>query len=717
MHTELRYALVALVLLLGASRVRAADVRVDAATRIRAIALRFDGPHRRSENEVRAALAERGPGWLDGAQSALAWLPFVTRPEPRRFRPVELQRDVVRLRRGFAEAGYPRAEITYDVTLDERRNQVRVTFRVREGAPDVIQRVRFEPVAGGAALPLPAGQEAVWRQFERQVAAVHGTPLRAATMLRLERDARAWWQDRGHPFADARIETALDSLTHAAELTVRLEPGPYAVIGAVRVEGMTHVREGTIRRVLPVHRGERYSARRLAESQRAVQALPIVRLALADTPEPPASDSTIGVRVRITEAPPRLMSAELGYVSDAGVASEVRWTHYNLDHRALSFTALGLAQTGLLAISDQPEVRYRGSLTLQKPAFPTPRMSLIVSPFAEHHDDLTDRARIAGLDLTSVYQFAPLRSLAVTYQFARTRVYQRRLDDFAAGNVDLLQLFEDQAQGLLDSLGSTLRSSVVTLTGSLGTLDDPASPRRGIVLRPVVALTTPSAGNTTEYLRADATLQGYLPLRRRSTFSARATHGRVFPFGHSLPGSDAERASRYLQLRDVAFTAGGSGDVRGWANDLLGPKFPDLRVETVDGTAVLRANGYVPIGGLARSSASLELSLPLPGLSATWGTFAFLDAGRVWTPDHRFQHGFDRPGQERTFYSTGGGLEVRTPVGPIRAGFGYKLNPSLEDLVSSSDLVDALVAGRSPDDLPQRRSRRWQFHLAIGSSY
>ncbi len=701
--------------LLVVASAASAQVRVDAGTRLKQVEIRFEGAHHATSRELQAVLVQRGPGVGEALQTSFAWLPFIRRPETQAFRPIELQRDVVRLREHLRAAGYPRADVRYTVALDERRNVVRIRLIVAEGAPDVVRSVEFAAADSGVTLRPPARKQLSWGRFVHQARGAVGHPVSPALRDGRARDTETWWRDRGHPAAAATAEVVLDTLRHDAQLIVRVRPDAAATIGAIRVEGAERVTEGTIVRSLQLREGDAYSARLLIESQRTVQSLPVVRFARIETEG--KGDSTIDLRVQITEAPAKVISGELGYVSDAGVSSEVRWSHHNLDHRALSFTISGIAQTGLFSLADIPEKRYRASVTLQKPAFPVPRMSLLVSPFIEDHDDTRDRSLTTGLDLTAVEQFAPLRTVAASYQFANKHVYQRRLDDFASGNTDLLQLFQEQAQGLLDSLGGTLRSSVLTITSTVGDLDDPASPKRGLVLRPALSVTAPPSGNTTEYVRADATLQGYLPLSRRVTLSARFVAGKVFPFGSSLPGSERERQAKFLQLRDVMFTGGGTGDVRGYANDLLGPKFPDARLETVGDSLVIRANGYVPIGGLARSSASLELQLPLPGVGSTWGAFVFLDAGRVWTGDTRFQHDFDRVEQERWFYATGGGLELRTPVGPIRAGVGYKLDPSIEDLASASDVLDAALAGRSFDTLPKRNARHWQFHLAVGTSY
>ena len=150
---------------------------------------------------------------------------------------------------------------------------------------------------------------------------------------------------------------------------------------------------------------------------------------------------------------------------------------------------------------------------------------------------------------------------------------------------------------------------------------------------------------------------------------------------------------------------------------MLGPKVPDIRFSTVGDSLIPRAEDYVPLGGFGRESFSVELQFPLPALGSNFGTHVFLDGGRVQTDDARFGFQGNPHGQEDLFFATGAGLDLRTPVGPIKVGVGYKLNPSLTDLVDASDLTQAAAEGRPFDQLTRHQSRRWQWHLAIGTSY
>jgi outer membrane protein insertion porin family len=519
-------------------------------------------------------------------------------------------------------------------------------------------------------------------------------------------------------------------------LRFQVLPGPRLRFGEVTVEGNRSISDRVVLRELPFAPGDLYSAAAVEEGRRDVQQLEIVRVARLAPGAPAAADSAragspaaapptapaagaaaVPVAVSITEAKPRLVSAETGYVTDGGLSAETRWSHRNFVGDARTFTVSALAQTGLWSIADNPDVLYRGAVSVQQPYVFHRRFSAILSPFVEYRDDSQDRSYQYGANTTLVYRIGPQLSASLDYRIADRHIYEYRLEDLAAGDIDLLTFLAQLAQGQLDSLGTSLLSSVFTLSGNFGTLDNVANPRRGVLVRPAVQVTSPDAWSSTSYWRLDGVGYAYLPLGRRITITGRLAAGKLLPYGQSLPGPGDGPATKFLQLRDVTFTAGGTGDVRGWESRLLGPKFPDIRFRAEGDSTVLVADGYVPVGGLARTTFSLELRLPLPGGHPNFAWHAFLDGGRVWTSDERFRSGDDPYDQQKFFYAAGAGLDLITPVGPIKAGFGYKLNPSVTDLVDSADLIAGERDDTPVDELPKHNSRRWQFYLAIGSSF
>ncbi|MFO8175391.1 MAG: BamA/TamA family outer membrane protein [Longimicrobiales bacterium] len=208
-----------------------------------------------------------------------------------------------------------------------------------------------------------------------------------------------------------------------------------------------------------------------------------------------------------------------------------------------------------------------------------------------------------------------------------------------------------------------------------------------------------------------------LPWLRMAT---RVGFGRVFPYGVSVPAPDgSDRLEVYLKLRDATLTAGGARDVRGWANELLGPKLPDFRLTSGDeGDDAVRAGRYIPLGGLARWTGSLQLEFPFPGLGWPHGAHLFLDGGRVWTPDGRFLPTAEPlvPDQlrNRPRFGTGLGVSFSTPVGPLQLDLGYKLNPTLLDMRSPWAVARALAGGEDVASVPEEALRRWHLHFSIG---
>jgi outer membrane translocation and assembly module TamA len=145
--------------------------------------------------------------------------------------------------------------------------------------------------------------------------------------------------------------------------------------------------------------------------------------------------------------------------------------------------------------------------------------------------------------------------------------------------------------------------------------------------------------------------------------------------GLPIAGADGEVLT--LTVADLPagrrFFAGGSTSVRGFQQDRLG-------VPEVLNAAGLSngGNGLVIMNGEVRTRVFSTVSL-----------VGFVDSGNVFR-----RIGDIRPGDFRS--SAGLGIRYRSPLGPIRMDFGFKLDRRF-------------VAGK--------RERGWEFHLSIGEAF
>lgn len=687
---------------------------VGPATQVRKIEFRFVGEHTLGEKDLRPRIALTARGGMVGIRRALGFLPFISPVGQHPLRPIELQRDVVRLRNLYTRSGYLDAKVDYDVRYDAEEDLADVTFLIEEGPALQLRTVRFTGPPG-APLPFPPEIADEWREFTRLEQENRGRFGEGERRGIAERTSR-WLRNRGYPFGAAEADVLVDTAANRADVVVRASPGLRARIREFAVSGNQTVPADQFTRQLPLEPGDWYNAGELEQGRAQLTQLPIVRLALINVPRESADDSSVVVRLGVTENPPRLVRGEAGLASSGGLTSQVEWSHRSFLHSVRTFTISATAQTGLVALETPAEQRYRLAVTVFQPYVGSRHLSAAGGPFVEYRDDLRDRSQAVGFEGTLVYATSPLRSLSLGYNLSH-----RKILDYGFGDdlqpIDYLPLLGLADSASVGSLGTTVNRSALTLDGSWGELDQFANPRQGYVLRPRVSVTLPGF-NTSEYVLLDLGASAFLPLTDRIGFSFRGSAGRIFPFGRSVreTGSESPFVS-LLRLRDVTFSAGGTRDVRGWGSQLVGPKLPEVRFQEEGGVTTPFAERYSPIGGLARVQTSAEVQLPLPGFDAKWQTFVFLDGASVWTPDDRFSLDAGELDQDRFFLGTGAGIGYETVVGAVQVALGYKLNPSDLDLRDPDEVLQALREGRPISTVPTDSKRRLQLHFSIVATF
>ena len=696
----------------GAAGAQDALNRVGPRTEVRSVEFRFEGQSSLDEDLLRQKIALTGQGSLAGLRRFFGFIPFVPRVGTHEFDPVEMQRDVVRLRNYYQRSGFPEADVHYDARYQAKSDEIKVTYVVTEGPPLRIDTLDF--TAEGRPIELPSELGRSWRRF------VRGERRRAGRAGEDERRALAdstvrWFRAHGYPFASALTIARVDSAANLADVRVQVRPGPRARIRRIEVTGNETIPQREIVRQLPIGTGDWYDARALEEGRQQLTQMDIMRLTSVDVPRDSANDSGVVVMLRVTEAQEHIVKGEAGFISTGGLTSETSWTDRSWLGGLRTFTVAATAQTGVAALENPAQRLYRLGLTAFQPYVGDRRISVAGGPFVEYRSDLRDRSWGVGFQGSLVWAPAPLQSVSLGYSITHRHIY-----DYGLGSdlppeqyLPLLGLAEPGAAG---ALARTRNQSALTLEGSYGRLDRIANPRKGYVIRPRLEATLPGF-NTSEYVLMDLGATAYLPVSKRVGFTLRAGAGRIFPRGKSLEtvGSESGFVS-LLRLRDVTFTAGGTRDVRGWGTLLVGPKLPQVRLEQSGDSTVAIADRYTPVGGLARLVASAELHFPMP-FSDAFQPYLFYDGGRIWIPDRRFALGAGVLDQDRFYQSVGIGIGYETVVGAIQVALGYKLNPSPLDLRSPQDVLDALTSGAPIDAAPTSSARRFHLHFSIGASF
>ncbi|MGA7303988.1 MAG: POTRA domain-containing protein, partial [Rhodothermales bacterium] len=185
-------------------------VNVNQDTRVSSIG--FDGNKVFDDRDLQKQIVTEAPG-------ALHWLAFWS-SKAYLFNPIELQKDVARLRRFYGRQGFLHTDIDYEARLDSAANSLAIDFVVKEGEPLVLQSVDFIGPDGRPAFHSIAESERDrWRDFRRKSGTIRvGKRPSASEIIRLKDQTITWLKNHGYAFADVVLESETDSTNDVEDL-------------------------------------------------------------------------------------------------------------------------------------------------------------------------------------------------------------------------------------------------------------------------------------------------------------------------------------------------------------------------------------------------------------------------------------------------------------------------------------------------------------------
>jgi outer membrane protein insertion porin family/translocation and assembly module TamA len=612
-------------------------------------------------------------------------------------------------------------QVQVDTTVVRSSDEARVTFIIDEGVPTPIDSLTVRGLEG--VLDSARVRDIV----DLEVGDPFDQVRLEAGRDSLERELR----DRGY-LAAAILEDYFVPRGEGAHVTLDVSTGARYRIGQIYVEGGGEIGDRTIRRLLDARSTEYYSESNVQDGQRTLFALDAVRFASVQ-PEL-AGDSVVDLRVQITPANARGARGGAGWSTDECFQTEARLTHRNLlgGAKRLELTARlknVFAQQigGGFPCSDvgrDPEFRtlnYLLQAELGIPAFFSARNSLRGLLFAERESvpDVFIRQGV-GAQLSISRRLHRRMTATVSYRPEFTGFAEESADVFFCVN------FGFCAPDDIRTVTQARWLSPLTLSWVYNRTNDPFAPTSGYYLSAEIERAERFTGSDYRYVRLALQGADFETLSRDLVFGVRVRGGLVEPTKGPFFSPDPEITEEVIHP-SKRFFAGGSQSVRGFGQNLLGPRVlladaaddcPDEPLaECVERLAAEDPGAFIerPIGGNAGFEASLELRKLLSG---RWGLVAFLDVGQVWKGLSSI---------EAPIWTPGAGLRFLSPVGPLRLDIGY--NPSsatrLPVVVSLEDgeLLELDTPVRFDpftfdDPSPLKEFwRRLQFHFSIGEAF
>lgn len=605
----------------------------------------------------------------------------------------ELRLDVGRLRAFYRRHGY------YDATVDtavaaQQDGAVRVKFLIREGDPILIERLR---IAGLDSITAPIARP---ENLEIREGGVFDVTLLEAAIDSIKSRLR----NNGYPRADVAASFDPNTTTHRAVVGLTVIPEARASIGPIRVtnEGVPgqapRLGEGTLLKLIPLHTGDRYSARDLIDAQRTLyQSALFRRVDIRMTPDSlqPKGDTLVAIDVSLSEEFMRQIDTEAGWAELDCFKDRTHYVDKNFlgGARRLDLTAqvskvgyarpTRLANGGLCSWKMSADSAFSSRLNYYAGAglrFPTLfglRTTPSVSLYTERRSEYKAYSRLTKVGAEAamtreVAEGVPLR-LGYSLEYGFTEAQPALFCAiFKACTLDRRQYYtRDRPVAVLSANVERVR------------VDNPFAPRSGTSLRFDVRGARRELGSSPDlqFVKGFGDFSWYRGLTRAVTLAVRARAGTVL--GPSLSFSEL---ATFIPPEERLY-AGGSTSVRGFEQNELGDVIyllggapnqiagtADTVYKEVGSDSTLLAT--IPVGGTSLIVLNLELRFRSPFYSELLQFMAFADAGDVWERGLRPEaHKGSMLYLNALKWTPGVGMRVFTALGPLQVNLGYNPFP------------------------------------------
>jgi len=444
-------------------------------------------------------------------------------------------------------------------------------------------------------------------------------------------------------FAFAKVDPPVaqeDPHRHVLNVTFHVVTGPHVQIGEIQFEGLKRVHERLVRRRLLLHTGEPYSALAVERARRDLLTLGVfasVDVRLADSPD---GEGRVPVTFQMEERPRHAVSLSGAYSSDLGGSAGVTWSDRNVRGNAeqlnLSATVINLGGTATTGVGYDTSAKY----VLPEFAHRDQSLQFAVGAIKQALQAYEQKAVTSGVTLSR--KLSSVWTGTVGISAVRETITQEGIaQDYTLFALPLGILYDstDLPSPLNDATHGVRASLTLAPTRSHGHLD------------------------TTFYI-TQFSIADYLDLHRlfrtergRSVLAVRALLASALGATVSVETIDGVQVRVPDLPPDQRFYAGGSGTVRGYRYQSVGPEFPDGN----------------PVGGTALSAINVEFR---QRFGRSFGAALFADAGAVGerlSPLSGLIHGgrcsSGAPSQSTTncwAVGVGAGLRYYTPIGALR---------------------------------------------------
>jgi outer membrane protein assembly factor BamA len=550
-------------------------------------------------------------------------------------------------------------------------------------------------------------------QLGRVAALELGEPLSLAEVEQARRRVLDEYTERGFAYVDVTTQVEPSPDHSRARVRFLVREGEPVKVGAIIVKGAQITSEALIRSRIALAVGKPYRRSLVRATEERLGTLGVfstVRVGLED-PYVPAREKNVVIEV--TERVPQYFEGQPGFSTGEGTRVRLEFGHLNVGGKAVQF-ALRVRLSYLpdaLIFERDVRTKYQKEVSLVQQRLE--RTILLSATFPDiglgplfrmgvEAFDVHDNARDFALTKeAAVLTLSHLATRRLTLQLGGS-LERNDIGIFGSGDIaEYVKTHKGYSVVFRVPQGTTA-AVAERFTVSWDRRDMPFDAHRGTFVTSTVEHVTarplggsgstsdnPFAATNSEFLRWTSRLAGYVPLSKKGTTLAVSFR---FGLNHQLTAGSRTYPDRL-------FFMGGMDSIRGFLQDSMIPE--DVAHQLLAKGSTLTAESVLIRGGNFFVNPRVELRVPLYG---SLQTALFVDAGNLWSrspTEPAIQDTSYHPNYLKWRYSTGTGLRVETPIGPLVFDYGFNVER----------ILDRLVPTRT-------KQRTWEelgaFHFSIG---
>jgi outer membrane protein insertion porin family len=529
----------------------------------------------------------------------------------------KLSADMEAMRSFYMDSGYLEFNInSTQISITPDKKDIYITININEGAKYTVSKVA---VSGNTLIEK--------EEIEKLIKIKAGDSYSRKALSETSKVVGERLAAEGYAFANVNAIPNLNKETHEVSFNLVIDPGSRVYIRRINIAGNTKTRDEVIRREFRQVEGAWFDVEKIKKSKQRTDRLDYFSEVSIETPQVQGTADQMDVNVAVKEKSTGSFTVGAGINSGEGLVFSGGVSQANL------FGSGNHLSTQL----NTSKINQNVSVSFTNPYYTDEGMSRGFDVYKRN----VNATNIAISQYTSSTVGGGIR-FGVPIKEDQSVSFGLSAE---TTNIGLTALSPVRYVNYVNTFGNTNTTVLGTLGWGRDTRDSAIYTTQGTVQHAYMEAALPVMDM--RYYKLNYDHQWFYPLSTNWTLMTNGMAG--------VGGGYGGKQMPFFKN----FYAGGTGSVRGYQANSLGPR---------DAT-------NLALGGTRRVVGSMELMTPIPGIKdKSVRLSAFLDAGAVYGPG-------DLPGSSGIRASTGAAVTWLSPMGPLKFSFGVPLNGQPQDML------------------------------------